>query len=78
MFSDVDDIYVTECELPQFANELNFNHFEPTFPQKRPEPQNGDDADESAYERGTIEYKKARKRRQNRESAMRARIRRRV
>ena len=79
MFSDVDDMYVTECELPQFAPEVNYNYFEPTFPQKRPEPSGPSDVDdESAYEKGTREYKKARKRRQNRESAMRARMRRRI
>ena len=76
MFSDVDDMCLIECELPAFAPELSNYELEPTFPKKRPQP--SEDEDESAYERGTLEFKKARKRRQNRESAMRARKRRRI
>jgi hypothetical protein len=55
---------------------FDFSYDDPIVPRKRPIEPSGsssEERDEARYRRGTIEYKKARKRRQNRESAIRSR-----
>jgi hypothetical protein len=73
MFSDVDDILSTDYEaLPRFADDIQFDDLD--VPKKRTDHF----FEEETFGKGSSEYKKARKRRQNRESAMRARFRKRV
>ena len=66
---------LSDEENPSYSN-FDLSYTDPIVPKKRPYEEiygESPEDDERRYKKGTAEYKKARKRRQNRESAIRSR-----